>query len=86
QANLSITFMILFMAMYASLSAILGRELFHPYSNTTFVNESTMDEMVSSTFSIFFFWMASLVVGHLVTYLKLPSLFGESFFCPLKTF
>ncbi|VDO24123.1 unnamed protein product [Haemonchus placei] len=35
-----------------------------------------MDEMVSSTFSVFFFWAASIIAGYFVTIFKLPSLFG----------
>ncbi|EYB96843.1 hypothetical protein Y032_0146g2529 [Ancylostoma ceylanicum] len=74
--NLCITSLILVTAMYVSLVAVVGRPLLHPYHNSTFQTESTMEEIASSTFSIFFFWMASVTVGHLVTYIRLPSLFG----------
>ncbi|KAK6760519.1 hypothetical protein RB195_021837 [Necator americanus] len=76
QVNLGITSLILFAAMYVSLIAIVGRPLLHPYYNSTFTRESTMDEIASSTFSIFFFWIASVTIGHLITYIRLPSLFG----------
>ncbi|KAK6026463.1 hypothetical protein OSTOST_06076, partial [Ostertagia ostertagi] len=76
KANLVVTFSILFLSMYVSLAAIVGRQFFHPYSNSTFITESSLDEMVSSTFSIFFFWMLSVIVGRLVTSFKLPSIFG----------
>ncbi|CAJ0608731.1 unnamed protein product [Cylicocyclus nassatus] len=84
-ANLCITAVILISAMYISLGAVVGRPILHPYANSSFLNvrrredipkASTMDEIVSSTFSIFFFWIASVIVGKLMTFLRLPSLFG----------
>lgn len=76
QANLVVTFTILCVAIYTSLGAVVGRHLLHPYTNSSLTSESTLDEMISSTFSVFFFWISSLVVGHLATLAKLPSLFG----------
>ncbi|VDL72432.1 unnamed protein product [Nippostrongylus brasiliensis] len=77
QANLIVSFTILAAAMYVSLAAIVGRQLLHPYEHMKLSANSTMDEMISSSFSIFFFWISSVVVGYLATLAKLPSLFGS---------
>ncbi|KAJ1348345.1 hypothetical protein KIN20_003631 [Parelaphostrongylus tenuis] len=76
KANLLITSVIIIIAMYISLVAIIGKPVFNPYSNSTTSTDSTMYDITSSTFSVFFYWIASVIAGYFFKQIRLPSLFG----------
>uniref|UniRef100_A0A1I7WUC3 Na_H_Exchanger domain-containing protein n=1 Tax=Heterorhabditis bacteriophora TaxID=37862 RepID=A0A1I7WUC3_HETBA len=78
QTNLLITSFILLISVYASLIAISGQNILHPFSNVTSSTFSVdaVNEFTVSTFSLFFLTILSLIVGKILHYAKIPPLCG----------